>query len=233
MKKYKVLLVEDDVELATLTADFLQQFEFDCKMLHGASAAVPTVLEFQPDLVLLDVMLPDGDGLDICRQLNPCFDGKIVMLTARTDTIDQVLGLELGADDYIAKPVEPRLLLAKCRAVLRRDEGKEAQVKPEPEPEVIRFAGTEVNMRRREIYQAGELIDLSNPEYDLLMLLINHRGEIVSRDQISQQLRGVEYDGQSRQIDIHISSIRNKLADNSASPELIKTVRSKGYMFVA
>ena len=232
MKKYKVLLVEDDVELATLTAEFLLQFEFDCKVLHTAQGAVATAGEFQPDLVLLDVMLPDGDGLDICRQLKPVYDGKIVMLTARTDTIDQVLGLELGADDYIAKPVEPRLLLAKCRAVLRRDETREAPAATAA-PEVIRFADTEVNVRRREVHRAGQRVELTTPEYDLLMLLIDNRGEIVSRDQISKQLRGVEYDGQSRQIDIHISAIRHKLADSKSSPELIKTVRSKGYMFVA
>ena len=153
------------------------------------------------------------------------------MLTARTDTIDQVLGLEMGADDYVSKPVEPRLLLARCRAVLRRENKRQPEALT-ADPQCIQTSGIEIDARKRIVRVNGEVIGLSNPEYDLLVLLVNNLGKIVSRDEISRQLRGVEYDGQSRQIDIHVSAIRNKLKSASHDEELIKTVRSKGYIYV-
>jgi two-component system response regulator RstA len=233
MKKYKVLIIEDDVDLATLTARFLQSFEFDCQVLHSAKNAPSEILQQNPDLVLLDVMLPDGDGLDICREVQTSFFGKIIMLTACTDLIDQVLGLELGADDYIPKPVEPRLLLAKCRAVLRRDESVMKTADNQSNEEEFFCCGNiEINILRREVYYDGKLQYFTTPEYDLLILLVSRRGEVVSRDDISQQLRGIEYDGQSRQIDINISLIRQKIDDKASNTSLIKTIRSKGYIFV-
>jgi len=230
MKKYQLLIVEDDKELAQLTHDFLQQFEFDCHVEHNGLAAVQRIIESQPDLVLLDLMLPDLDGLQICQQIKGQYQGKIMMLTARTDTIDQVLGLEIGADDYIAKPVEPRLLLAKARAVLRREVVvSETTTKNQ---EVLAFGNVELHKHRREVYKQGNMVEMSNPEYDLFELLAEHQGQIISRDQIFKHLRGVEYDGQSRQVDIHISYLRGKLEDDPGNPTLIKTVRSKGYLFM-
>lgn len=230
MKKYQLLIVEDDKDLAQLTCDFLQQFEFDCNIEHNGLAAVQRIIDTQPDLVLLDLMLPDLDGLQICQQIKGQYHGKIMMLTARTDTIDQVLGLEIGADDYIAKPVEPRLLLAKARAVLRREvHVSEPATKNQ---EVLVFGDVELHKHRREVYKQGNMVEMSNPEYDLFELLAEHQGEIISRDQIFKHLRGVEYDGQSRQVDIHISYLRAKLEDDPGNPTLIKTVRSKGYLFM-
>lgn len=230
MKKYQLLIVEDDKDLAQLTSDFLQQFEFDCNIEHNGLAAVQRIIDTQPDLVLLDLMLPDLDGLQICQQIKGQYHGKIMMLTARTDTIDQVLGLEIGADDYIAKPVEPRLLLAKARAVLRREvHVSEPATKNQ---EVLVFGDVELHKHRREVYKQGNMVEMSNPEYDLFELLAEHQGEIISRDQIFKHLRGVEYDGQSRQVDIHISYLRAKLEDDPGNPTLIKTVRSKGYLFM-
>lgn len=232
MKKYNIMIVEDDVELAELTAHFLQQYEFTCSLYHSAAGIVEKIKTSQPDLVLLDIMLPDGDGLDICRQIKPLFSGKIIMLTACKDPIDQVLGLETGADDYIPKPVLPRLLLAKCRAILRRDVKTEQQAANNAQPS-NKFGDISVDTCRREVRKQGELLDFSNPEYELFLLLVERRGEIVSRDDISMHLRGVEYDGLSRQIDMQISAIRNKLGATNRHNELIKTVRSKGYVFVA
>lgn len=231
MKKYSVFLLEDDIDLANLTAEFLSQFEFEYKIFNQVDGFKDAVLSQQPDLILLDVMLPDGDGIDVCRQLQDQYLGKIIILSARNDVIDQVLGLEIGADDYIPKPIEPRLLLAKCRAVLRREENATIPVVENKEATMI-FSLFSINISKRQILKNGLSIDFSNPEYELLLLLVTKKGTIVSRDTISKQLRGVEYDGQSRQIDIHISSIRQKLGDNFQSPELIKTVRSKGYIFV-
>lgn len=235
MNKFNIIIVEDDTELAKLTSSFLEQYEFNCHVYHSAEGIVDIVKAQQPDLVLLDIMLPDGDGLEICRQIKEFFGGKIVMLTACKDPIDQVLGLETGADDYIPKPVLPRLLLAKCRAILRREPNIEEDKKSEAESKEVKtsFNDIEIDLCRREVLKSGAILDFSNPEYELLLLLIQNRGEIVSRDAISLHLRGVEYDGQSRQIDMQISAIRNKLCSNNSHNEIIKTVRSKGYVFIA
>ena len=226
MKKFTLLIVEDDQDLAQLTLDFFQQFEFECSMESNGQRALQRIVDEQPDLVLLDLMLPDLDGLEICKQVKDKTPTKIVMLTARTDTIDQVLGLEIGADDYVSKPVEPRLLLAKARAVLRREARPTST-----EQETVTFGPFCLNRHKREVRKNDQLVELSTPEYDLLCLLIENAGEVVSRDQIFMQLRGVEYDGQNRQVDIHISSLRAKLEENLSCPSLIKTVRAKGYIF--
>ncbi|MBE1300291.1 MAG: response regulator [Alteromonadaceae bacterium] len=227
MTEYNILIVEDDQNLAELTCDFLQQIEFNCTVESNGESALTRALAEHFDVILLDIMLPDLDGLQICKQIRGKVSSKILMLTARTDTIDQVLGLEIGADDYVAKPVEPRLLLAKIRAVLRRDNA------PEPnKSETISFADFALNTQKRELTHHGQIVELTTHEYDLLYLLVTNAGEVISREDIFQQLRGVEYDGQNRQADILISNLRAKLETGQDSPVLIKTVRSKGYLFV-
>ena len=222
-----MLIVEDDSELAKLVASFFEQFEFECKIESDGEVAIQKIEKMKPDLLLLDVMLPSIDGLSICRKIKSNFKGKIIILTARTDTIDQVLGLELGADDYVSKPVEPRLLLARARAVLRRQ-----PLYSEPKRDVITFNDIQLNKHRREVFKNGRLIDMSTPEYELLSLLIENQGKVIDRDTIFMALRGVEYDGQSRQVDIYISNLRAKLDDGAPNTCVIKTIRSKGYMMV-
>ncbi|WP_372769478.1 response regulator [Pseudoalteromonas sp.] len=226
MEKYNLIIVEDDHELANLTQDFFQQFEFNCKVISEGQRAISQIIAEQPDIVLLDLMLPDIDGMQVFQQIKPAYTGKVAMLTARGDTIDQVLGLEFGADDYISKPIEPRLLLAKCRALLRREVSVEAN-----KGEQLSINDIVVNKHKREVLKAGVSLEFASPEYDLLLLLIEHRGEVISRDYIFKSLWGMEYDGQNRQVDIYISSIRSKLENNPNQPSLIKTVRSKGYLF--
>ncbi len=227
MIEHSILIVEDDQGLAELTQDFFEQFEFNCSIEGNGQAALARALAEQPDVILLDIMLPDLDGLQICKQIREKVQSKILMLTARTDTIDQVLGLELGADDYIPKPVEPRLLLAKVRAVLRRDNGKDEQ-----KPDLVQFADFSLDTQKRALSKNGQACDLSTHEYELLLMLVQNKGQVISREDIFQQLRGVEYDGQNRQADILISNLRAKLETGSNCPPLIKTVRSKGYLFV-
>jgi two-component system response regulator RstA len=226
VKKYQLLIVEDDKDLAKLTCDFFEQFEFECNIENNGAIAINRIIDTQPDIVLLDIMLPEMDGLQICQQVKGKFHGRIVMLTALTDTIDQVLGLEIGADDYVSKPIEPRLLLAKARAVLRRE-----PVYDKVNQETLIFGDIEIHKNKRELLKNGVQIELTNPEYDLLEILMEHSGNVISRDQIFMGLRGVEYDGQNRQVDIHISNLRAKLEEDPSSPKLIKTVRSKGYLF--
>ncbi len=226
MKRYQLLIVEDDKELAQLTFNFFQQFEFECTVLNEGQLAIDHILKNQPDIVLLDLMLPDMDGLQICQLIKGKFKGKVIMLTARTDTLDQVLGLEMGADDYIAKPVVPRLLLAKTRAVLRRDHEKNTHANLSE-----KFHNIEIIKQRREVLKDGKLVDVTNAEYELLLYLVDHKGEVVNRNQIFLHLRGIEYDGISRQVDTTISALRIKLEEDPNQPVLIKTIRTKGYLF--
>jgi len=223
------MIVEDDGELANLTKDFFEQFEFDCTIESQGQLAVKKIIKQQPDIVLLDLMLPDMDGIQVFQQIKDHYNGKVAMLTARGGTIDQVLGLEIGADDYISKPVEPRLLLAKVRALLRREDST-----PQKETTAKNLVQGQLSIdtHKREVSYNNNLIELSTYEYELLLLLVENRGDVVTRDYIYESLWGQDYDGQNRQVDIYISSIRSKLETDSSQPTLIKTVRSKGYIYV-
>ena len=201
---------------------------------HGG-AAVERIRSEQPDLVVLDLMLPGEDGLSICRRVRPQYSGPIIMLTARTDDLDQVLGLEMGADDYVSKPVKPRVLLARIRAMLRRvtenAQGQGGEVNGE-EPARLQFNDLVVDRSMREAWLNDESIDLTSAEFDLLWLLASNAGRVLSREEIFTALRGIEYDGQDRSIDVRVSRIRPKIGDDPIHPRRIKTVRSKGYLFV-
>ena len=175
-------------------------------------------------------MLPGEDGLSICRKVRERYDGVILMLTARTDDMDQVLGLDMGADDYVCKPVRPRLLLARIQALLRRSEPAEPVVVENQRR--LQFGPLLVDNALREAWLQGEGIELTSAEFDLLWLLVANAGRILSREEIFIALRGIGYDGQDRSIDVRISRIRPKIGDDPIHPRLIKTVRSKGYLFV-
>lgn len=230
----RILIVEDDLRLAELTRDYLQGNGLDVAIEGDGARAVQRILAEQPDLVVLDLMLPGEDGLSICRKLRPAYTGAILMLTARTDDLDQVLGLELGADDYVCKPVRPRVLLARIRALLRRSEQQSASLDVSGEPQRrLQFGALQIDQGMREAWLAGQSIELTSAEFDLLWLLAANAGRILSREEIFNALRGIEYDGQDRSIDVRISRIRPKIGDDPMHPRLIKTVRSKGYLFVA
>ncbi|GKW48683.1 response regulator [Halomonas sp. NCCP-2165] len=219
-----VLIVEDDERLADLTRDYLEANGFRVSVEADGAKGVARILELQPDLVILDLMLPGEDGLSICRRVRGDYQGPILMLTARTDDMDQVLGLEMGADDYVPKPVQPRVLLARMRALLRRAEASgEAQ---------LRFRDLAIDSATREAWLNGERIDLTSAEFDLLWLLASNAGRVLTREEIFAQLRGIKYDGQDRSIDVRVSRIRPKIGDDPNQPHRIKTVRSKGYLFV-
>ena len=229
-ESWHILIVEDDQRLAELTRDYLQSNGLAVAIEADGAQAAARILKEQPDLVILDLMLPGEDGLTICRKVRAGYDGPILMLTARTDDMDQVLGLEMGADDYVCKPVRPRLLLARIRALLRRREG-DATVAGEPRR--LQFGRLVVDSAMREAWLGEQSIELTSAEFDLLWLLTANAGRILSREEIFTALRGIEYDGQDRSIDVRISRIRPKIGDDPMHPRLIKTVRSKGYLFVA
>lgn len=236
---WRILIVEDDERLADLTKEYLESNGLVVSVEGNGTHAIQRILTEKPDLVVLDLMLPGEDGLSICRKVRPAYNGPILMLTARTDDLDQVLGLEMGADDYMSKPVRPRVLLARIRALLRRSKemsgnvaaGNEGGVDSQGAKRLV-FNNLTVDSSMREAWLNDESIDLTSAEFDLLWLLSSHAGTVLSREEIFTALRGIEYDGQDRSIDVRVSRIRPKIGDDPVHPRRIKTVRSKGYLFV-
>ncbi len=226
----RILLVEDDTRTAELVAAFLRQEAFEVDVIGDGSVAIAHIQAESPDLVVLDWMLPGADGLTVCRQVRDRFDGPILMLTARTDEVDQIVGLEVGVDDYMMKPVRPRLLLARIRALLRRARPAAAD---EGEPDRIVNGWLVVDRSKREVRVSDLVVDLTTAEFDLLWLLARRAGSPVDRDALFTELRGITYDGFDRSMDMRVSQLRKRLSD--ADPEgrdPIRTVRGVGYQLV-
>ncbi|MBD5770361.1 winged helix-turn-helix domain-containing protein [Marinomonas colpomeniae] len=229
----RLILVEDDVELASLVQEFLCKNGYLVEVVTNGIDATQQIIEQQPDLVILDIMLPGQSGMDVCRIVRRDYGGLILMLTSLDEDMDQMLGLELGADDYVIKPVKPRLLLSRIKALLRRAEPSHTlfhSVKPQI---TSTLKALSVDFQKRSISVDNQDIPLTTAEYDLLNLLIHHAGNIVTREAILQSLRGFEYDGLDRSIDRRISRLRKKLNDDPVNPQIIKTIRSKGYLLCA
>lgn len=221
-----ILLVEDDARLAKLICEYLQQQGFAMQWESRGDTALEHFAA-HTNLVILDLMIPGVDGLEVCRQLREHYTGPIVMLTAKGSDIDQVLGLELGADDYILKPVEPRVLLARIRALLRRFDKRSDEVA------TISCGDLDIVPAAQQATLRGEPLPLTTQEFDLLCLLSSRPGEVFTRDELYQHLRGMEYDGLDRSVDVCVSHLRKKLGDDGDRPQMIKTVWGKGYLFVA
>jgi two-component system response regulator RstA len=224
----RVLIVEDDERLASLTQEYLIRNGLEVGVEMDGNRAIRRIIEDQPDMVVLDLMLPGADGLSVCREVRAQgFQQPILMLTARTEDMDQVLGLEMGADDYVAKPVQPRVLLARIRALMRRSDKTIEDLQQR-----LDFGELVIDNGARAVILNGQPVEFTSAEYDLLWLLASNAGRILSREDIFERLRGIEYDGQDRSIDVRISRIRPKIGDDPENPRRIKTVRSKGYLFV-
>lgn len=226
-----ILLVEDDTDLGLLIQEYLSANHFDVAIETDGLQAVDRIRQENADLVILDLMLPNKDGISICREVRHLYHGPILILTASGDSVDHVVGLEVGADDYVQKPVEPRVLLARIRALLRRasnDEG--GKVQKNSSGEHLEFGELTISESSRTARLAEQPLDLTTPEFDVLLYLARNAGRIVTRDDIFMHLRNLPYDGQSRFVDITISQIRKKLG--TSSDEYLKTVRGRGYLFV-
>ena len=224
----RILLVEDDERLAGLTAEYLSRNDLHVSIEPRGDTAEARILAEQPDLVILDGMLPGKDGFEVCRAVRQQYRGVILMLTARDEDFDQILGLELGADDYIAKPVQPRVLLARIKALLRRLPAPSEQ---DNASDQLIFGNFRISQSTRTASLGSQNIDLTTAEFDLLWLLASHAGNVLSRDDLLQELRGIGFDGLDRSIDARISRLRKKLNDDPENPTRIKTVRGKGYLF--
>jgi DNA-binding response OmpR family regulator len=222
-----ILLVEDDLRLSELVSRYLENNGFRVTIANRGDGVVEQVQREAPDIIILDLGLPGQDGFSICRQLRPLYTNPILILTARDNDIDEVLGLELGADDYVVKPVEPRVLMARINALLRRSKSHHRV-----EDKSLRFGRLVINTAARSIILGGQPIVLSSSEFELLAYLAAHAGEIQSRETLFQQLYKREYDGVDRMLDVRISHLRKKLGDEADSSERIKTIWGQGYLFV-
>ena len=232
-----ILIIEDDEKLANLIQVYLIRQGYLVDWHNSGKGAEEKIQDINPDLVILDVMLPEKSGFDICRDIRTWFTNYILIMTASEDNIDEIVGLELGADDYLAKPIEPRLLLARIRALLRRKqiesdkENAKDQVITLNNKSII-FDNLIIDGENRKVLLDNQEIDLTTAEFDLLWLLASNAGKILSRDDIFSQVRGIDFDGSDRSIDARISRLRRKLLDDPDNPSRIKTVRGKGYLFM-
>ncbi|WP_249319073.1 response regulator transcription factor [Pseudoalteromonas sp. BDTF-M6] len=243
-----ILVVDDDTELAQLVAGFLETNGYKTKIENNGLKAVQTIITEQPALVVLDVMLPDMDGLSVCRQarygypgLEGTYDGPILMLTALDNDIDEVAGLETGADDYLAKPVRSRVLLARVRALLRRNphETPASLPRTEQQPEektedeaLIKFDDLVIDKKYQSAEKDGKVVDLTTAEFELLALLASNPGVICDREFISEHFAKLGYESSNRTIDLRVSRIRKKLGDDNNPSTRIRTIHGKGYLFV-
>lgn len=223
--KTSILLVEDDLRLAELIEKFLVQNNFNVTVLNSGQHAVDHIVKHQPDLTILDIMLPHVDGFTICKLARKSYDKPIIFLTAKDSDFDHVLGLEIGADDYIIKPVVPHVLLAHINVVLKRTNHHQSTV-----CDRYTFGKLDINRKARTVMLDTQEVTLTSHEFELLWLLACNAGEPQSRDFIHKKMIGREYDGLDRSVDVRISRLRKKLNDNLENPYRIKTVWGKGYL---
>ena len=223
MAKETILVVDDEANIIELARMYLQNEGYVVESARDGREALTKIKSLQPALVILDLMLPEVDGWEVCRQVRAGSDVPIIMLTARSDDVDKIVGLELGADDYLTKPFNPRELVARVRAVLRRYEKSAASTQP------LHLGQMTIDPQRREVTVGGQQLDLRTKEFDLLWTLAEHRGIVLSRNQLLDLVWGYDYYGETRTVDVHIARLRDKLEDSDV---VIETVWGVGYKLV-
>lgn len=222
----KILIVEDDAEISRLTAMYLEAEGFESRIINDGGEALAAIKEYQPDLIILDLMLPGVSGLDICKQARLFYFGPILVLTACDDDVSEVSLLKFGADDFLNKPLKPHILVARIEALIRRSRVSNV------ESISSSHAKLHFNTVNRDVFFNGEELTLTDSEYEMLQLLHNNVGNIVSRDDCCRTLRGIDYDFNDRSIDMRISALRKKLNDDKMPYKVITTIRNKGYMLL-
>jgi DNA-binding response OmpR family regulator len=223
--KQRILIIDDDKKLNKLLREFLSGFGFEVLAATHPEEGLRAIRNHGPDLVVLDVMLPDMNGFEVCKIIRQSHTLPIIMLTARGETTDRIVGLELGADDYLSKPFEPRELVARIQAILRRTARSDIL-------QVQSFGRLSVDFGRRTAFLDDQALLLTTNEFAALALLVRHPGRVLDRDQILQELRGIDSEAFNRSVDITISRLRQKLGDDPKSPAFIKTVWGTGYAFI-
>jgi two-component system response regulator RegX3 len=227
-----ILLVEDEPAIAEPLAETLAREGFDLHVAAGAAEAVHAAGRLRPDLILLDLMLPDGSGFDVCREVRRSSEVPIIMLTARGDEADRVIGLELGADDYVVKPFSAREVTARVRAVLRRTTAA-ARAGTEDGQGPLEVDDVRLDPATRSVTRAGVPVGLTRKEFDLLALLMRSAGAVVTREQLIDEVWDVNWFGSTKTLDVHVSGLRRKLGDDATEPRYLRTVRGVGFLFGA
>jgi two-component system response regulator CpxR len=222
----RILVIDDDVELCSLVSEYLRPEGFQVESAHDGSSGLTRALSGDHLLVVLDVMLPRMNGFDVLRKLRDSSRIPVLLLTARGEDVDRIVGLEIGADDYLPKPFNPRELVARIRAILRRTRGKGET----PVPEVIRVGDVELDPATRSVQHRGKPVDLTSVEFGLLQVLLREAGRVVTREALVDEVLGRRFSPFDRSIDMHVSKVRKKLGD-SGSEDHIKTIRGAGYIF--
>ena len=224
----RILMIEDDVSLASMVSEYLQAAGVQVDAAHDATSGLAALSRTKPDAVFLDVMLPDLDGFEVCRRIRANSDVPVIMLTARGDDADRIVGLELGADDYLPKPFNPRELLARLRAVLRRSTRAQSDAR-----DVMRFGRLEIDSASRQVTLGEVPCNLTGYQFDVLHVLASNAGRVMSREQLMDHLRGDSLEAFDRSIDVHVSRIRAAIEDDPHHPRRIITVRGAGYVFTS
>ena len=224
-----LLIVEDDDQLAELLLEYLGMHGFELSRVASGDAGVERILETQPDLVILDLLLPGANGLDVCRRVREAYSGAILILTASQSEAEHVAGLELGAVDFVIKPIEPRVLLARIRTQLRRLNGGQASNRDD-EGQILDIGPLQFDIVSRDVSVEGQPVPLTTMEFDILFMLAKDAGSVVKREDLYTNIMGMEYDGIDRGMDVHVSRIRRKLQSSGFDPRRLKSVRGEGYL---
>jgi DNA-binding response OmpR family regulator len=222
----RILVIDDDVELCSLVSEYLRPEGFQVESAHDGNSGLTRALSGEHTLVVLDVMLPRLNGFDVLRKMRDSSRVPVLLLTARGEDVDRIVGLEIGADDYLPKPFNPRELVARIRAILRRTRGKGEA----PVPEVIRVGDVELDPATRSVQHRGKAVELTSVEFGLLQVLLREAGRVVTREALVDEVLGRKFSPFDRSIDMHVSKVRKKLGD-SGSEDYIKTIRGAGYIF--
>ncbi len=223
--KQTVLVIDDDEKLNDLLKDYLTNYGFDVISSTHPVEGLELINSQAPDLIILDVMLPEMDGFEVCKKIRQDSSIPVIMLTARGEITDKVVGLELGADDYLPKPFEPRELVARIQSVLRRSHNNTTST-------LLAFNDLSVNMENHEVKIKGEIIDLTSTEFELLTLFVKNPGKVLNRDQIMEWVSGIEWESFNRSVDVLVSRLRQKLKDDPKHPIYLKTIWGTGYLFL-
>ncbi len=222
-----ILIIDDDKELTELLDEFLSEHKYKTQIYHNPVQAVKALEKQVPDLVLLDIMMPEMDGFQVLRKIRETLDLPVIMLTAKGEVSDKVVGLELGADDYLAKPFEPRELLARIQSILRRVYSQNALV------DILTFESLEINKLKEEVVLDGNTVSLSTSEFEALLLFANNSNKVLDREFLVENLRGITWQTYDRSVDVLVSRLRNKLGETPARTRFIKTIHGVGYKFIA
>ena len=224
----KILIIDDDVALCELVAEYLEPLGFKVEAVHRGDSGIERALQSEHDLILLDVMLPGQNGFEVLRHIRESNKIPVLMLTARGDDVDRIVGLEIGADDYLPKPFNPRELAARVRAILRRSSGREGL----ESSQTLLVGDVEMELGTRLVRRSGKIVELTAVEYDVLEKLLRAAGRIMTREELSRDVLGRSPSPFDRSIDMHISNLRKKLGHQVGHAERIKTVRGVGYIYV-